>query len=420
MATRKKEKERVKLHRVGSYPVLLQHIPSPTVTVECAINAGFIHESKETAGINHLLEHVVTEAWKKCGTTTCSELWANRGVYMNASTDNTLVQYYTTGTVLHLKDMVRYIADISDHPIFKRGVMVHEKEAVIDELSTYGNDPESKIDGLFNHAAYNGALAYADDWQLQIKNLKHIGLPELKKAYAANYNARNMMFIVTGTFQDADVLALFHQELKKKQSGTLLLPSCFTNHHAILYSHHNSPTTKVVIGFPSEVKLHDDAGAYIGATCGILSNLLFSLLRTKLTLVYGVRFHYKINTCGTMMMCSIYVRDKNAVQCLKALMKELATYTRGFPAMAVAASKERELYAHYKSLPYTGDYLTQYMHQMDTKRPRILSYLDKLKCIKKMTAKTLVPVFNALIQPERALCVYQGPRDLNLKWGDLI
>ena len=418
MATRKKE--RVKLHMVHGYPVLLQHIPNATITVEVAINAGFVHESKATAGINHLLEHVLTEAWKKCGTTGCSELWADRGVNMNASTNDTLVKYYTEGTVLHMADMVRYISDISDHPIFKRNVLIREKEAVIDELSTYGNDPESKIDILFNHAAFTGGLAYKDDWQLQIKNLKHIGMDELKKAYTQNYNSRNMMYIVSGTFRDSEVLALFHHELKKKPSGQLKIEPCFTNAHKIIYSHHDTPTTKVVLGFPSDIKRYDDEGPYVGAMCAILTNLLFSLLRTKLTLVYGVRFHYQANTCGTLVLCTIYVRDKNAEECLKALMAELTKYKKEmFPAMAVAALKQRDLFAHYRSLPFTGDYLTQYMHQMDSPKPRILSYLDKLKIIKKMTPKSLTPVFNKAFQFERALCVYQGARDLKLKWSDL-
>lgn len=419
MATRKKE--RVKLHMVHGYPVLLQHIPNPTITVNVAINAGFVHETKATAGINHLLEHVLTEAWKKCGTTGCSELWANRGVIMNASTNDTLVQYYTEGTVLHMADMVRYISDISDHPIFKRNVLIREKEAVIDELSTYGNDPESKIDVLFNHAAFTGGLAYKDDWQLQIKNLKHIGMDELKKAYTQNYNSRNMMYIVSGTFRDSEVLALFHHELKKKPSGQLKIEPCYTNAHKIIYSHHDTPTTKVVIGFPSDIKRYDEEGPTVGAVCAILTNLLFSLLRTKLTLVYGVRFNYRADTCGTMVFCTIYVRDKNAEECLKALMAELTKYKKEmFPATAVAALKQRELFAHYKSLPFTDDYLTQYMHQMDSPKPRILSYLDKLKIIKKMTPKSLAPVFNKAFQFERALCVYQGARDLKLKWSDLM
>ena len=419
MATRKRS-ERTKMHMVGAYPVLLQHTSVPTINVQVAINAGFVHESKELTGINHLLEHVLTEGWKKCGTTTCSQLWSERGVTMNASTDDTLVMYYTRGTPLHLKDMVRYITDISDHPIFKRKVVEQEKEAVIDEMSTYGNDPESKIDGLFNHAAYTGALAYKDDWQLQIDNLKHIGLQELKEAYEANYNPRNMMYIVTGQFKDSEVLALFRKELHKKAAGQLQVPHCFTYAHEIIYSRHNTPTTKVVLGFPSDVKLYDDAAAYTSALCGILSDLAFTLLRTKLALVYGAKFHYRTDTCGTMIICSIYVRDKNAVQCLKALMKALLSYRHGIPAWAVSAAKENELYAHHQAQPYTNDYLTQYMHQIDVAKPRILSYLDKLKLIKKMSAAALLPVYNRLIQPERALIVYQGPRDLKLKWSDLI
>jgi predicted Zn-dependent peptidase len=417
MKTRKSRN--VRLHMVGPYAVLLQHIPSPIVHVECAINSGFLHETKETTGINHLLEHVLTEGWSKCGT-TCSELWSKRGVEMNASTDETLVHYYTSGTPANLVEMVQYITDISDHPLMTRKVMEKEKEAVIDELDTYGSDPESKIDIVFNHAAYTGGLAFKDDWKLQITNLKHISLADIQKAYRENYNPRNMMYIVYGTFDDAEVLSIFRKELTKKDAGTVVPPQCFSYAHKILYSHEDSPTTKVVIGFPSAVMRGDEASIYAGVICSILNNLLFTLLRTKLTLVYGVRFTRQTDSCGTLIMCSIYARDKNVAPCLKALFGELKKLEAGFPKEVMAAVKQSEMYSHYNHLPYTQDYLLQYMHQIGSKHPRIVSREDKIRLIKKMTAGILEPHYRKLVNMDCALCVYQGSNDLGLKWADLV
>ena len=39
------------------------------------ISNGFINEDKENAGISHLLEHVVTEGWKRCGKKGCTDYW---------------------------------------------------------------------------------------------------------------------------------------------------------------------------------------------------------------------------------------------------------------------------------------------------------------------------------------------------------
>ena len=33
--------------------------------VEAYISNGFIHENKTNAGVTHLLEHIITESWKK-------------------------------------------------------------------------------------------------------------------------------------------------------------------------------------------------------------------------------------------------------------------------------------------------------------------------------------------------------------------
>jgi predicted Zn-dependent peptidase len=405
------------MHMIGPYAVILQHVALPILHVECAINAGFIHETEETAGINHLLEHVMTEAWKKCGTTSCNSLWMDRGVDMNASTDDTLVQYHVSGTMQNLTEMVEYITDISDHPLLKRRVLAKEKEAVIDEMSTYGSNPESKLDGLFNHAAFKGGLAYKDDWKLQIANLKHLQVDSVKKAYLTQYNPANMMYIVYGTFDETAVLAVFQRELQKRPGGAVVSPDCFTYAHKILYSHENTPTTKVVVGFPSAVQKYDDAAVFAQVICGILNHLFFQLLRTKLTLVYGVHFTRRTNVCGTMMLCTIYVREQNVVACMKALLAELKAYQRHpFPKEAVAAAKERESYAHYNDLPYTDDYLLQYMHQIGVAKPRIISNADKIRMIKKMSAATLLPMYRKLFVLEHALCVYQGARDVGLTW----
>ena len=77
--------------------------------VESFISSGFINENKENAGISHLLEHVVTEGWKKCGRKGCQEYWKKRGVLTNASTGQTTIQYYMHGLEEYAEEMVDYI-----------------------------------------------------------------------------------------------------------------------------------------------------------------------------------------------------------------------------------------------------------------------------------------------------------------------
>ena len=45
--------------------VLNKNRKSKTTMVEAYISNGFIHENRDNAGITHLLEHIITESWKK-------------------------------------------------------------------------------------------------------------------------------------------------------------------------------------------------------------------------------------------------------------------------------------------------------------------------------------------------------------------
>jgi predicted Zn-dependent peptidase len=418
----RRKTDSVRLYHIAGYRVLLQQTPLATINVECAINAGFIKETKENSGINHLLEHILTEAWKKCGS-TCSSYWAEKGVDMNASTDETVLRYHTRGTLTYIDQMIAYITNVSTHPIFKLKSLHKEKEAVIDELLTYGNNPESKLDELFNENFYTGGLVYKDDWQLQIKNLKHLNLEQVRKAYEENYNPANLIFIVTGKFQPRHVLKIFEHELYKRNLGAVFTPtsSCFTEKHTIHFSKVNSTTTKIVLGFPSMMSAHDPDAVYLNMLCGILNSMLFTRLRTDLTLVYGVHFSYLLNTCGTAMLCSIYVREKNVLPCLKALFVMLKGFTRKvFPEKNVFAALQRESFNFNNKLPYTKDYLTQYIHQLGESKPLVHSKKEKMNILSKVTPEKLKKVFLEIYNVEKCLLVYQGKTDLSLRWEQFL
>ena len=122
MVTRRKKDDAARVFIVKGYKVIVQLNGKQTVRVECAINAGFISEDQHNTGVNHLLEHILTDAWEKCGT-SCSTFWADKGVDMNASTDETVLRYHTEGTSSNVANMVKYITNIATHPIFKMKVL---------------------------------------------------------------------------------------------------------------------------------------------------------------------------------------------------------------------------------------------------------------------------------------------------------
>ena len=78
--------------KIQQYCVLLNQIKgSKTCKVEAMVGDGCMNETQQTAGISHLTEHVLTEAWKKCYKKGCAVFWKDYGVMINAETNNNFV-----------------------------------------------------------------------------------------------------------------------------------------------------------------------------------------------------------------------------------------------------------------------------------------------------------------------------------------
>jgi len=62
MKTKRHRDKKPQIHTIHGYRVVLIPVKMDTLHVECAINNGFISENRHTTGINHLLEHVLSES----------------------------------------------------------------------------------------------------------------------------------------------------------------------------------------------------------------------------------------------------------------------------------------------------------------------------------------------------------------------
>ena len=400
------------VHEIHGYRIVLDRTSVQRISVESAVNAGFLHETRETTGINHLLEHVLTDAWTKCGT-SCSTFWSKRGVRMNASTDETVMMYYVKGLEEDLETMVQYIAAITDHPILRQASVDKEKEAVTDELLTYGSDPASKLDGVLNHLFFKHGLEFKDDWKLQIQNLKRLSLPDIQRVYREEFTPANVVFVVSGAFSPAAVLAHFRKALRRPAAvGTRREADGFTFAHEIRHVPDPMATTLVVLALPSAV--YADA-VLVPLAAAILGDILFSELRTKRQLVYGIRVTATTTTCGTSLQFKIYVRPSNVVECMRVVVAQVTTCCAKVPECRLHAVKKRLAQEHATDVPDAEFYAAQYVTSPDF----ILSRRAQRQAYEAATVETVGATLRALVHWEHAVCVYEGQKDVNLTWAKM-
>ena len=376
------------------------------------MNAGFLHETKETSGVNHLLEHVLTSAWAKCAP-NCSAYFSDRGITMNASTDLDFMTYHVTGLPKEVGKMISYICQISDHPIMHAKTLKNEKEAVKDEMLAFGAEANSSLIEKFNHAFYQNGMQFKDDWQLQVSNLERLELADLKRTFRDEFNTGSVTFLVSGKFDKAEALRAFSKGLADRPQTTFAPLECFTYAHDIIFDKADSPTCTLMVGFPSKNK--DQVLAM--AVCEILKSVLFEVLRTKLKLIYNLHLEEVVMPCGTQCIFEISVQAERLVEVISVLFQTLKKYTvepfNKKQLYAMKTNMQRNLNA---SLP-TLDILAEQV----SARPgeKIILREEVFQRVRDATPTMLKEMVKLLFVQEHALIAYQGSKDMHLAWPKL-
>jgi predicted Zn-dependent peptidase len=164
--------------------------PSSKLIYACAvIRGGFYSEfSDNESGINHLFEHILTEAWKRCAPsrtrkTNCQQYWSERPVHYNARTTPHTVAYYITGLDTERDEILNYISQIISDPQFDLKIIENEKKAVLNELTIMQNNPSHALShAVFSHVvSKESGLRNKTNIQLQIDNLRRITPEQIVK-----------------------------------------------------------------------------------------------------------------------------------------------------------------------------------------------------------------------------------------------
>jgi predicted Zn-dependent peptidase len=410
----KTRKNRVvpKLHIINGYKVLFVPRGKDILHVECVIQNGFCTETIKNTGINHLLEHVMVNSWKKCKS-SCNSYWDNKGYSVNATTDKTHMNYFIKGLNIEWKNMVSYIASIIDHPKITHESLKKEKQAVIDELLTFSNEPDSEMQHMFNMNFYKtDGLKHSDDWKLQIDNLKKITIEDVYTMYHEHFNVQNMLLVVMGDFNLSAVKKLLHQELKTPNQGKKQTIECFSYQHDILFLKQDIENTKFMIGFPSP-KIHNYI--YIQSILALLHILFFNEFRIKKSLVYDISLTSEVNACGTTIYIEFDIQTDHAEKMLITLFKYIR-YLQKTPIQNLDGFKNQEIYKYITNKNSVMNYYTSLIFS-DAPLYTKQQIIDK---ITKINSHEIMKILQQIFQLDKALCIYQSKKNLQLTWEKLI
>lgn len=321
---------RPEIKNINNYRVVFIKSNSRLLSIQSYVFNGFINETQEDVGINHLLEHVLANAYKKCNKFNCFEYLTQLGIEYNATTSDNILNYYTYGLEKDSDKMLDYITNITINPFFNEKLVNREKQAVNNEVLAWIDKARYKIHNRVCKLVYSiDGLKYSGDAEQQIKNLKKFNNKILKDYYVKNYNSNNTLFVVSGNCNKNEIIKKLKSKLpicEKKATFGYNNINCFTNIKTTEFLKNSKlKSTQIYLCFPTKIKFNSKNLIILNFTKNLLNYYFFQILRVKNKLVYSTEITLDINVCGTTIDIFINTKNENVLKVLK-LLKYIINY----------------------------------------------------------------------------------------------
>ncbi|MBI2641938.1 insulinase family protein [Candidatus Roizmanbacteria bacterium] len=137
----------IKINLPNGLTLIAQHIPwVHSVSIYLMVGAGSRHETKQTAGVAHFLEHMAFEGTENFPSSRKGAEYIERiGGKSAAWTDKESVMYYVKVSKEHVDTALNYLSEILLKPTLNIQAIEKEKRIIFEELSRKRDNPEVEI-----------------------------------------------------------------------------------------------------------------------------------------------------------------------------------------------------------------------------------------------------------------------------------
>ncbi|MGL4986928.1 MAG: M16 family metallopeptidase [Treponemataceae bacterium] len=199
---------------------VVENETAPVAYIEIAIKAGAIAQTKETAGLFHLYEHMMFKGNRKFRTAAEVQRAINDlGVASwNGSTGIDFVNYFFTIPSDYLEQGLEFWSYAIRNPLLNRDELENEKKVVLAEITGGMSDPDQ-----IYRAAYLKKLFPDYPWRLDpggsLDSIKNATTSELRDIQEKYYLPNNAALFVGGNVKHKDVFNLVHKIFGKWERG---------------------------------------------------------------------------------------------------------------------------------------------------------------------------------------------------------
>jgi len=200
-------------------PCILMQTRSPIAHMGLMINAGSRHETPETEGIAHFLEHMLFKGTHKRSAYHINSRLDEVGGDLNAYTTKENIFIYATCLLNHLHRASELIADMAINSRIAQKDIDKEREVILDEIRSCKDDPADELTEQFDQIVFgNHPLAHP------ILGFEHtlqgIQKKQLDLFYHENMNAHRTILCMVANIQEHEAKKLTIKYFENLKTGT--------------------------------------------------------------------------------------------------------------------------------------------------------------------------------------------------------
>ncbi len=126
-----------------------------SVSLEVYVEIGSRHETHETSGISHFIEHMAFKGTHTRNYEQISDEFASIGGYFNACTSKEETVYFVKILKKDLRKAVDILADILNNSIFPEEEIEKERGPILEEFLKTEDDPQEKLFDVYHQKAFD-------------------------------------------------------------------------------------------------------------------------------------------------------------------------------------------------------------------------------------------------------------------------
>jgi predicted Zn-dependent peptidase len=294
----------------------------PVVSMAFAVKSGGINESLEEKGISHFIEHMLYKGTKNKTAREIAQEIEKHGGEINGFTSEEVTAFYCKLPSKYADIGLDVLSDIMKNSLFSEKEMEKERKVIFEEIKMRRDNPQIYVFDKIQTLLYKNP--FGSDLIGTSKSMNSIDRKKILKRFEETYVPENMILSVVGNYDFNKLVNFCEKNFEKKKSKKKNYKIIKKNGLKI-EKRRGIDQANLIFAFHTPLagdKRSYAAEVLISLMAGGMSSRLFSEIREKRNLAYGIKGHTNISKDYSYSLIYVGTTKDKVHQVKELILKE--------------------------------------------------------------------------------------------------